>query len=54
MALAPQSFIPVALRGYNRSWLSTDIVAGATLAAVAIPECMGYTSISQTPVVTGL
>ena len=26
-----------------------DIVAGATLAAVAIPECMGYTSIAQTP-----
>ena len=30
------------------------MVAGATLAAVAIPECMGYTSIAQTPVVTGL
>ena len=25
-----------------------------TLAAVAIPECMGYTSIAQTPIVTGL
>jgi MFS superfamily sulfate permease-like transporter len=47
--LAPQS-----LRGYQRSWLSRDIVAGVTLAAVAIPETMGYTSIAQTPVVTGL
>ncbi len=31
-----------------------DIVAGMTLAAVAIPEVMGYTTISQTPIVTGL
>ena len=45
---------PPALRGYQPSWLSRDVVAGVTLAAVAIPECMGYTSISQTPVVTGL
>jgi SulP family sulfate permease len=33
---------------------SSDIVAGITLAAVAIPECMGYTKIAGTPVVTGL
>ena len=46
--------VPVALRGYQREWLVTDIVAGGTLAAVAIPETMGYTSIAQTPVVTGL
>ena len=41
-------------RGYQRTWLSRDVIAGLTLAAVAIPECMGYTSIAQTPVVTGL
>jgi high affinity sulfate transporter 1 len=52
--MARVSLVPVALRGYRRSWLTTDVVAGATLAAVAIPECMGYTSIAQTPVVTGL
>src|SRR4051794_41581041 len=44
----------MSLRGYQRSWLTIDVVAGATLAAVAIPETMGYTSIAQTPVVTGL
>jgi high affinity sulfate transporter 1 len=44
----------VSLRGYRRAWLSTDVLAGVTLAAVAIPECMGYTSIAQTPIVTGL
>ena len=46
--------MPVSLRGYKRSWLATDLVAGVTLAAVAIPETMGYTSIAQTPLVTGL
>ena len=54
MAVSRDMLVPVALRGYRRSWLPTDLIAGATLAAVAIPECMGYTSIAQTPVVTGL
>lgn len=40
--------------GYRRGWLGPDIIAGVTLAAVAIPECMGYTKIVATPVVTGL
>jgi sulfate permease, SulP family len=31
-----------------------DIVAGITLAALAIPEVMGYTKIAGTPVITGL
>ena len=34
--------------------LSVDIVAGITLAALAIPEVMGYTSIAGMPVITGL
>ncbi|MEI6230381.1 MAG: hypothetical protein WCP81_06580 [Actinomycetes bacterium] len=42
--------IPASLRGYQRSWLTTDLVAGATLAAVAILECMGYSSIAEVPV----
>lgn len=54
MASALKDFVPVSLRGYKRSWLVTDLLAGATLSAVAIPETMGYTSIAQTPVVTGL
>ena len=32
----------------------TEIIAGITLAALAIPEVMGYTKISGTPVITGL
>src|SRR4051795_9783848 len=46
--------MPVSMRSYDRAWLSTDVIAGVTLAAVAIPETMGYTSIAQTPIVTGL
>jgi sulfate permease, SulP family len=34
--------------------LVKDVFAGITLAALGIPEVMGYTKISQTPVVTGL
>jgi high affinity sulfate transporter 1 len=45
---------PAWLSGYDRRWLSGDVLAGVTLAAVAIPECMGYTSIARTPVITGL
>jgi len=46
--------MPASLRGYHRTWLARDIIAGLTLAAVAIPEVMGYTSIAQTPIATGL
>jgi len=34
--------------------IPADIIAGLTLAALAIPEVMGYTKISGTPLVTGL
>ncbi len=34
--------------------VSIDVIAGATLAALAIPEVMGYTKIAGMPVVTGL
>jgi high affinity sulfate transporter 1 len=42
------------IRPYQRGWLQTDIVAGITLAALAIPEVMGYTKIAGMPVITGL
>jgi len=41
-------------RGYRRAWLGGDVIAGLTLAAVAIPESMGYARIAGTPVVAGL
>jgi sulfate permease, SulP family len=42
------------IRPYQRAWLSRDLLAGVTLAALAIPEVMGYTKIAGTPVITGL
>jgi SulP family sulfate permease len=42
------------IRPYQRGWLQSDIVAGVTLAALAIPEVMGYTKIAGMPVITGL
>lgn len=42
------------LNGFQRADLGPDIIAGLTLAAISIPECMGYTKIAGTPVVTGL
>ena len=44
-----QSIVP-----YDRKWLASDVLAGVTLAALGIPEVMGYTRIAGTPVVTGL
>jgi high affinity sulfate transporter 1 len=54
VGISAKAVIPAWLQGYNKSWLSTDIVAGVTLSAIAIPEVMGYTSIAETPIVTGL
>ena len=52
---ARQAAPPPAFPGRLRSAsLGADVLAGLTLAAVAIPECMGYTKIAGTPVVTGL
>ena len=38
----------------DRSRIAPDLLAGATLAALGIPEVMGYTKIIGTPVVTGI
>ncbi len=38
----------------DKSQLGPDIIAGITLAALGIPEVMGYTKIIGTPVITGL
>jgi len=44
-----QGVFPINLRQ-----IPTEAIAGLTLASLAIPEVMGYTKISGTPVVTGL
>jgi high affinity sulfate transporter 1 len=42
------------LRGYERSWLSADLVAGLTAAAVVIPKAMAYATVAGLPVQVGL
>ncbi len=44
-----QGILPV-----EKSQIPKDVLAGITLATLAIPEVMGYTRISGTPVITGL
>jgi high affinity sulfate transporter 1 len=42
------------LRGYKVGWLRADLVAGITVAAICIPESLGYATIAGLPVQTGL
>jgi MFS superfamily sulfate permease-like transporter len=44
-----QGILPI-----DTSRVPTELIAGATLAALAIPETMGYASMAQMPVITGL
>ncbi len=42
------------LRGYNRTWLRGDIVAGITLAAYLLPASLGDASLASLPAEAGL
>ncbi|MDE2231543.1 MAG: SulP family inorganic anion transporter [Candidatus Omnitrophica bacterium] len=42
------------IRPIKRSQIPSEVIAGLTLAGLAIPEVMGYTRIAGTPVITGL
>lgn len=42
------------IRPFDKARLRPDILAGISLAAVNIPQAMGYTKIAGTPAVTGL
>ncbi len=42
------------LPGYNRSWLSFDIIAGLTLWGLVVPEAMAYAGIAGLPPQAGL
>lgn len=41
-------------RGYRRSWLRGDLLAGLTVAAYLVPQVMAYAKIAGLPPVTGL
>ncbi|HEY2299373.1 MAG TPA: SulP family inorganic anion transporter [Jatrophihabitans sp.] len=42
------------LRGYHRSWLSSDLVAGLVLTALLVPQGMAYAELAGLPTVSGL
>ena len=42
------------LRGYRRTWLRGDVVAGLTVAAYLVPQVMAYAALAGLPPVTGL
>jgi high affinity sulfate transporter 1 len=42
------------LRGYERRWLRSDLVAGIVLAAILVPQGMAYAELAGLPPVTGL
>jgi len=42
------------LRGYRRSWLRGDLIAGVTVAAYLIPQVMAYAGVAGLPPVAGL
>jgi high affinity sulfate transporter 1 len=42
------------VRGYERSWLRFDLVAGFVLAAILVPQGMAYAELAGLPAVTGL
>jgi sulfate permease, SulP family len=52
-----ESFKNIFLGGvlpFNRSNISTEIIAGIVLASIAIPEVMGYSKIAGMPLITGI
>ena len=42
------------LRGYRREWLRTDLAAGLSVAAVALPTAIAYAELAGFPPVVGL
>lgn len=52
--MTPQRRIFPTLSGYQRAWLTPDIVAGISAGAVVIPQAMAYATIANLPVQVGL
>lgn len=51
-----QTFLPGVrvLRGYDRSWLRGDVLAGVAVAAYLVPQVMAYSEIARLPPASGL
>ncbi|MCG2624324.1 SulP family inorganic anion transporter [Arthrobacter sp. I2-34] len=50
------AFVPLAgqFRSYSRVWLRSDLIAGATVAALIVPKNLGYAGIAGIPLQNGL
>ncbi len=50
------TYVPITAwaRRYRRSWLTGDLLAGLVVAALAIPQSLGYAGIAGVPVMVGL
>lgn len=46
--------VPAWLRGYQRSWLRWDLLAGVTVTAYAIPQVMAYSTVAGLPPAAGI
>jgi high affinity sulfate transporter 1 len=44
----------MSLRGYERSWLRGDLIAGLTVCAILVPQALAYASIARVSPVVGL
>ena len=42
------------LRAYDRSWLRGDVIAGVTVTAYLVPQCLAYAGLAGVPPITGL
>jgi hypothetical protein len=49
-------YVPILhwLPHYNKAWLSGDIVAGLSVWALMVPQCLGFAAICGVPVQYGL
>ena len=54
LALTGMRWLFPSLRGYERSWLRGDLIAGLTVWAVLVPEALAYASIAGVSPVVGL
>lgn len=52
----PRDWFPARrwMRTYQRTWLKGDLIAGSVVAALAIPQSLGYATIAGLPVQVGL
>ena len=42
------------IKNYERPWLKKDLIAGVTVAAVAVPRAMAYSQLAGVPLITAL